>query len=83
MAHKYPRMIMDNYQYQIHYQDPSKTRWRCRMHQKNLCRAILYTTGNCVLIHNGHNHAPLENIPYDQLKMQVVKIIDRRKPWSR
>ncbi|CAH1986783.1 unnamed protein product [Acanthoscelides obtectus] len=76
-------MIMDNYQYQIHYQDPSKTRWRCRMHQKNLCRAILYTTGNCVMIHNGHNHAPVDNIPYDHLKMQVVKIIDKRRPWRR
>ncbi|XP_057667862.1 modifier of mdg4-like isoform X26 [Diorhabda carinulata] len=57
-ALKHPRLIMDNYEYQIHYFEPNKTRWRCRLHTKLKCRAILYTTGNIVYLHSNHNHRP-------------------------
>lgn len=72
---KYPRLIINNYEYQIHIHDVGKTRWRCRWHQKLKCRAIIYTSGKTVFINSDHNHAPLGEIDCRNLTGQLVTFV--------
>lgn len=73
-AQKHPKIILDNHIYQIHIQEPGKTRWRCKFQTKQKCKAILYTTGNNVYVHNSHNH-PSEKVNVHNLFSKSVKVI--------
>lgn len=54
---KYPRLILDGFDFIMHIKEGARTRWRCaRQNQK--CRATLYTSGNTVQVKYSHNHPP-------------------------
>lgn len=55
---KYPRLVFDNYLYNVHKSYGSKTRWRCMFENKTKCTAVLHTYGNYVVARKSHNHAP-------------------------
>lgn len=73
-AQKHPKLILDNYIYQIHIAEPGKTRWRCKYQTKYKCRAYLYSTGNNVFVQNTHSH-PTEQVNLDDLFPKKVKVI--------
>ncbi|XP_023014989.1 uncharacterized protein isoform X47 [Leptinotarsa decemlineata] len=75
-ANKYPKVILNGYVYRIHSKDPNRTRWRCRSVNSTKCKAIMYTTGNSIYIHNSHNH-PIENVNYDNLVQKRVRIVTK------
>nr|CAH7732201.1 unnamed protein product [Callosobruchus chinensis] len=55
---KYPRLILDSYEYNCHIKEANRTRWRCKDQNKTKCSASLYTSGNEVRVKNHHNHKP-------------------------
>ncbi|XP_023014967.1 uncharacterized protein isoform X25 [Leptinotarsa decemlineata] len=77
-AVKYPTLILDNYEHQLHYKESNRTRWRCRFHQKLQCRAILFTTGKTVVIRKTHNH-PADRIDCENLVPHHVIILHSYK----
>lgn len=73
-AQKYPKIILYNYEYQMHIKEHNRTRWRCKYQKKLKCRAVLYTTGKNVYVSHPHSHDP-QNIKHEGLVAQKVDII--------
>ncbi|XP_044262663.1 protein tramtrack, beta isoform-like isoform X29 [Tribolium madens] len=55
---KYPKLVLDKFDYSFQHQNKNKTRWRCTWYFRNRCKAALFTYGKVVEIHNEHNHEP-------------------------
>nr|CAI5843118.1 unnamed protein product [Callosobruchus analis] len=55
---KYPRIIVDHYEYSVHKKVGLKTRWRCALESKTRCKAVCYTYGNNVVLRKIHSHQP-------------------------
>ncbi|XP_072393847.1 uncharacterized protein [Diabrotica undecimpunctata] len=53
---KNPKIILGGYEYQLHYTENDKTRWRCKYVGKYKCRGCLMTTGKKVYVHHTHSH---------------------------
>ncbi|XP_072393839.1 uncharacterized protein [Diabrotica undecimpunctata] len=53
---KYPRIIVDEYEYNVHKKEENKTRWRCTNESRTKCTATLYTFGHTVIMKRSHNH---------------------------
>nr|CAI5823124.1 unnamed protein product [Callosobruchus analis] len=41
---KYPKLLIDSYQFQIHRREEKKTRWRCVNCNKTKCTARVFTS---------------------------------------
>lgn len=74
-AVKYPKIILDGYEYQMHIKELNRTRWRCKYHKKLKCRASLYSTGHTISVYNNHCDHPTENVVLDNLIARNVAII--------
>lgn len=56
---KYPRIVVDDYEYQVNNRTETKNAWRCILYRKKGCMARLTTYGNVVeLKDREHNHPP-------------------------
>ncbi|XP_056644124.1 modifier of mdg4-like isoform X46 [Diorhabda sublineata] len=53
---KYPRIIVDGFEYNVHKKEETKTRWRCTNGSKTKCTATIYSYGNTVIMKRLHNH---------------------------
>lgn len=71
-ALRYPKIILNDYEYQIHIKTGNRTRWRCRERNAK-CKAILYTSGNTVSMQHDHNH-PKVAVDYTNLVTHKVNI---------
>lgn len=81
-GYKYPKIIVDGYEYKIHIKKQDKTRWTCANYKHSKCKSIIYTYGNVVNVLYNHNHDPtLKTLDYKKLIPQSVTILrqDRRK----
>lgn len=74
---RHPKLIIDDYEYQIYDKSIQKTGWRCRYFRKHKCKAKLFTTGKTVRVYNDHNHPP-DNVDYNHLVKTKVTIIRGR-----
>ena len=74
---KYPKIILENDEYQIYQKDHNRTRWRCAQYFKTKCKSRLVTYGRVVKINvEEHNHVPQVTYHKDiQYSPQLVKII--------
>nr|CAI5843124.1 unnamed protein product [Callosobruchus analis] len=71
---KYPKLLIDSYQFQIHRREEKKTRWRCVNCNKTKCTARVFTFGRTVSVCGTHNHHP-EIDPKAVLVPQLVRLI--------
>ncbi|KAG5900265.1 hypothetical protein JTB14_000792 [Gonioctena quinquepunctata] len=73
---KYPRIVIDDYEFNVHKKEANKTRWRCTNESKTKCTAVLYTFGNTVITRRSHNHIAnkMENLSKIGLR-KSVKVI--------
>lgn len=72
---KHPRLRLHGYEYNVHKQEQSRTRWRCTQESRSKCAAVLYTTGNSVEVRRGHNHpAATGNDDSTMLSSRPVKV---------
>ncbi|XP_023014946.1 uncharacterized protein isoform X7 [Leptinotarsa decemlineata] len=77
-GYKYPKIIVNNYEYKIHIKNKGRTRWTCVNYKKSKCNSIIYTYGKIVEIVNDHNHLfRIPEIDDQKLISQKVKIIRR------
>ncbi|XP_072393823.1 uncharacterized protein [Diabrotica undecimpunctata] len=77
-SRKNPTLILNGYEYQFHYQEINKTRWRCKYYTKSKCKASLMTTGREVVIHqNVHSHER-EELDFTNKKQISVSITHRQ-----
>lgn len=75
LAHKKPKLILDNNSFTVNKQMNNRTLWRCTNYFKSKCRATLVTYGKIVKINNQfHNHLPNEMCT-DNMFTQHVTII--------
>ncbi|CAH1986781.1 unnamed protein product [Acanthoscelides obtectus] len=72
---KYPKLLIDNYQFQIHRREEKKTRWRCVNCNKTKCTARAFTFGKTVSVHDTHNHGFPKIDSNIVLVPQLVKLI--------
>ncbi|RZC39651.1 FLYWCH domain containing protein [Asbolus verrucosus] len=79
-VHIYPKIILENNEYQIYQKDHGRTRWRCAQYFKTKCKSRLVSYGRVVKINHIHNHLPfVTNLRDLQFSSQVVKFI--RNPY--
>lgn len=73
---KHPKLIFDNYQYNLEKKTMKKTIWSCTMKGLQKCKARLTTYGKTLCVFNEiHNHPPVERNynPVTSLFVNVVK----------
>nr|CAH7732202.1 unnamed protein product [Callosobruchus chinensis] len=72
---KYPRILVDQHEYNVHKKEENRTRWRCTSEKNTKCKAVCYTSGNTVVLRRQHNHPPKQIDNLNLLTSQYVKII--------
>ncbi|XP_018573608.1 protein tramtrack, beta isoform isoform X27 [Anoplophora glabripennis] len=79
-GYKYPKIILDGYEYKIHVKRQDKTRWTCANYKHSKCNSTIYTYGNVVKVIYKHNHQPtLKTLDYQKLIPQTVTIVRQEK----
>lgn len=78
MGKKYPKIVLEDFEYYLLRRLGSKTRWRCTSYRKSFCQCALLTYDRVVEVVNKHNHRrPLHLTRDDEFK-QVVMIIKNK-----
>ncbi|RZC37906.1 FLYWCH domain containing protein [Asbolus verrucosus] len=81
-AHKYPKLIMNYYEYTIERTSFERTSWCCGLKKKLKCKARLVTFGSTVKVMNdNHTHEPKYYTIRDHVVSQVVNIIKHYYKW--
>lgn len=78
-AVKNPKLIFDMNEFTISNKRIDKTRWRCTSHNKNRCKAALFTYQKTVEVLHEHSHPPNRKALYPNSVSQCVTIIRRKK----
>ncbi|XP_074038163.1 uncharacterized protein isoform X45 [Leptinotarsa decemlineata] len=71
---KNPKIILDEFEYGLHYKEAHKSRWRCKYYNKYKCKGSIMTTGRNVFVHKPHNHHS-EKVDMEHLIPTNVNII--------
>nr|CAI5843125.1 unnamed protein product [Callosobruchus analis] len=74
-ARKYPKIILDNFEYRIAKQETKKTTWKCVSCDKMRCRGRIVTFGQTVKILYEHHNHPAPSLDLSPLTPQPVKVI--------
>ncbi|CAG9856464.1 unnamed protein product [Phyllotreta striolata] len=76
VGNKNPKIIVDNYDFNMATKMPTKTKWLCSGYYKTKCKARATTSGRMVQITGLHNHAPrIDKKKYTNMLSQTVTII--------
>lgn len=74
-GYKYPKIVVDGYEYNIQLRNKERTRWTCANYKFSRCKSIIYTYGKMVVVKNSHNHpSMLKKIDLEKLIPQKVTI---------
>ncbi|CAH1102528.1 unnamed protein product [Psylliodes chrysocephalus] len=78
---KYPKIILDQYEYRIYRKESGRTLWKCRSYfgskdGKDRCKSTLETSGKIVNVNaDFHNHAPPQKNKFKRTLSQTVTIV--------
>lgn len=72
---KYPKLILDGYDFKLHLRNPDCSVWACTQHAKYKCKVRLVTTGQRVTVKSiAHSHNRTYTESYEGLKSHRVEI---------
>lgn len=80
-GYKYPKIIIDGYEYKIQYRNNDKTRWTCSNYKLSKCNSIIHSCKNLVSVKNHHNHpSKITKADCEKLTTQRVTIVRKFDP---
>ncbi|KAL3277339.1 hypothetical protein HHI36_012690 [Cryptolaemus montrouzieri] len=79
---KYPKLIIDRYEFMLERKYADKTAWTCKYKEKKKCKARLLTFGRTVkLMNSTHNHIADFNGDVESLISTFVNIEEKEKSY--
>ncbi|XP_076252168.1 uncharacterized protein LOC143191191 isoform X42 [Rhynchophorus ferrugineus] len=76
---KYPKIIVDQFDFNIERRTPRSTSWACGSYYQTKCKCRISTTGNMVVVKGSHNHEPRQRKKNENLTSKLVNVIRRKK----
>ncbi|KAK9884687.1 hypothetical protein WA026_007532 [Henosepilachna vigintioctopunctata] len=73
---KYPKIMIENYEFVTHLKQRDSTRWRCGYSVKTNCRAYIITSGKVLHLYKPHNHPPTFNGDTSSVPSSLVQVVN-------